>query len=59
MNKLKLEIDSLDVHTFAMSPAGFGGEANNLAADDSMWCTLAGACPSWFICTQDPITADC
>ncbi|MBB4634021.1 hypothetical protein [Longimicrobium terrae] len=54
MNKLKLDLNTLAVHTFAVSPAA--GEASLLAAGDSLWCTLAGACPSWFICTQDPIT---
>lgn len=51
MNKLKLEIDALIVHSFSTSAAHVEKKA---AIADTYWCTLAGQCQSWFICTQEP-----
>lgn len=49
----KLELDDLEVNSFPVSET----EMTTFPSDVSCnaWCTLAGACASWFVCTDEPI----
>ena len=47
----KLDLDSISVDSFTM-------DYEQTPTLGSGWCTLMGACNSWFICTQVNYCAD-
>jgi hypothetical protein len=48
MKKIKLELDRLDVESFAVTPAR--GERGTVRGHDTVGCTPAGACETLFTC---------
>ena len=54
MSKHRLEIADLEVNSFSVSDADTTEPRFPSDISCNMWCTLAGACASWFICSDVP-----
>lgn len=55
MIKHRLEIDDLEVSSFSLSEPEAQTTVDASDASCYGWCTLIGACPSWFICLPENI----
>lgn len=62
MNKLKLEISDLEVHSFTATeyPEPDAAVVGPMASEISCngWCTLLGRCYTFFICDLEPYGAE-